>query len=502
MRSHSAESDLHLVGDEEPARFADATGRARQEAGRRNDLPAAPEERFADEGGRLPPDQAQGLRRTAHVGRILLTRIAALLARSPFIRPAAFRPVQPAVGIGHGDHPDMLRRAAAARTVELVRADVDQAGEVAVVGAVHHHETRAARVVSSEAQGQVVRFGSRVDEEANLERLRQERAEPPRVSHEVLVKVARVRVEAGDLLPRGPHHARVAVAHVGHVVHRVEIGAPLFIVEVLPEAAHDRERLAVREAQRRTDVALAERHDLVAHERRLPSRWNGRHAAGPAEKPARPIRIDGRKLPEQVKCRLAAHQEVFVPFVEVVEMSGPADTRAKPRGDEKEEDIDLLLLEGISLVIPGQDQRCGTERIFLAQSRVCRRDRRFGDESRMQRIAEIDDPLHIVLLDENIVVVAVVVDHTGPESAQHGKGFLIEEIEEPLDERPLRGIGKARQMAARGRGRSQIPRGGPAHGRVGESLQSGVDLPVEPAHVLQEQIRMRCLIDEKPSREV
>jgi hypothetical protein len=174
-------------------------------------------------------------------------------------------------------HP--LGRASAAGAVVFVRADVDQAGGMPVIGGVEHDHVALAGVRARQPQRQLVRLAGGVDEEAHAQRRRQQRAEAFGIAHDVVVQIAGVGVEQGQLRLCCPHHARVAVAHMRHVVVHIEKRAAAVIIQVLLPAAHDLERPAVRDAQVAADARLA------CGQRRFERRRRRRKALGRDAKP-------------------------------------------------------------------------------------------------------------------------------------------------------------------------------------------------------------------------
>ena len=158
---------------------------------------------------------------------------------------------------------DELLPSLAARALELVGAHVDRSLGVAVVGVLEHDDVLAARERAREPQGQLVGLAAGVDEERDLQGLGQERGEPLRVAHDVLVEVARVGVEQRDLLLRGPHDAGVGVSHQRHVVVAVEVGATGIVVQVLAPSPDDLERTAIGEAQVGAEAGAARRAEWL-----------------------------------------------------------------------------------------------------------------------------------------------------------------------------------------------------------------------------------------------
>ena len=113
-----------------------------------------------------------------------------------------------------------------------------------------------------QAQRQIARLAAGIDEEADAQRFRQRGAEAFRVLRDVGVQIPRVGVEHRHLFLPGPHHARMAVPHMGHVVNRVEVFASVRVIQVLALAADDVQGAAVGEAQIRAEVLLPDGGDL------------------------------------------------------------------------------------------------------------------------------------------------------------------------------------------------------------------------------------------------
>ena len=144
-------------------------------------------------------------------------------------------------------HP--VRRARPAGAVVFVGADVDQRGGVAVIGGLQHDHVTLAGEGPRQAQRQFVGLAARVDEVTHAQRLWQKGGQLFGIAGDVIVQVARVGVEHAHLPLRRRHHARVVVSHVRHVVVRVQVLAALVVEQVLFPAAHDLERILIRDGQ-------------------------------------------------------------------------------------------------------------------------------------------------------------------------------------------------------------------------------------------------------------
>ena len=148
-------------------------------------------------------------------------------------------------------------RTRAAGSVELVRADVDERRGVSVIRSFDHDGIGVSGRDARHAERQVVCFAPRAHQVAHAEGIGQRAGESLRVFDQVIVQVARVRIEETDLFARGFDHRWMAVTHVTHVVDGIEVLPIFVVVQVLHRSPDDLERLMVGEAQRRTDVPSA-----------------------------------------------------------------------------------------------------------------------------------------------------------------------------------------------------------------------------------------------------
>src|SRR6266699_3377930 len=118
---------------------------------RQHDLAAAAQQRLADERRHIVPsllDMLDGVRNRAGIA---------------LARLGVGNLVLPAIHIRHGNLVDVGRRACATRTIELVRADLDQGRGVAVVGGVDHDGIFLPRMRTRQAQRQFVGFAAGAD---------------------------------------------------------------------------------------------------------------------------------------------------------------------------------------------------------------------------------------------------------------------------------------------------------------------------------------------------
>src|ERR1035437_1931216 len=118
-----------------------------------------------------------------------------------------------------------------------------------MIRGLEHDHVALACVRARETQRQLVRFAGRVDEEAHVQRWRERRDETLGVFREMIVEIASVGVEHRHLCLRSAHDAWMTVPNVRNVVVGVEIATTLVVEQVLPPAASDAHRIAIRDAQ-------------------------------------------------------------------------------------------------------------------------------------------------------------------------------------------------------------------------------------------------------------
>ena len=180
VRPRPPEAHLNLVGDD------DAPGRPHRPVHRGqvavgiDDLAAARLEALGEKGGRpappLPGDPLADLLDLAGVDE------AHVLAGMVAV------PVDAPVDVGHGRHVGGRRPPAAPRLVELVRRDLDEADEVAVVGVVEGDDVAPAGVLAGQPDGEVVGLGARVDEVGDGKVAGERRAQALGVVDQVVVE--------------------------------------------------------------------------------------------------------------------------------------------------------------------------------------------------------------------------------------------------------------------------------------------------------------------------
>jgi len=158
---------------------------------------------------------------------------------------------------------NMGRLTLAARTVELVRADVDEGAQVAMVSTVDDKDILSSRVGPSQAESQVVRLAAARDKIKNAQRGGQFPGQAKGIFDDVIMEIAGVCVEDSYLLAGSADNTRMAMTHVSDVIDRVEVGLAVLVVEVLSEATNNLEGMPVGNAQIRTEVFPTKPENLL-----------------------------------------------------------------------------------------------------------------------------------------------------------------------------------------------------------------------------------------------
>ncbi len=207
-----------------------------------------------------------------------------------------------------------------------------------MVGAADHQRAPAAGGRLGEPPGEVVGLAARAHEKADRQRRRQGGGQPFGVAQDALVQVAGIGVEQGHLAAAGFHHPRMAVADVGHVVDRVEVGVAQRVDQAGAAAAHHVQRPAVGKAEVFAERAGPPGQQLLRrrHRRRQARFGMPKSRLGSGHNPSQTSRSDGAATPGYSprrssrsniswKCRCGA-QPPFSPTSPRVPSSSPAST--------------------------------------------------------------------------------------------------------------------------------------------------------------------------------
>jgi hypothetical protein len=104
-------------------------------------------------------------------------------------------------------------------------------------------------VRARDAEGEFIGFAAGIDEVADAERLRKERSEALGVTIGVVVEIAGVGVEDGELVLDGANDARMGVADERNIIVDVEEGPAGVVKEILLPATNDFQGMGVGDAE-------------------------------------------------------------------------------------------------------------------------------------------------------------------------------------------------------------------------------------------------------------
>ena len=227
VRAETPKAGLHFIGNAETSGGPHVSVHFGQIAGWKYDLPRHAWQCLCDVRRDSPSFPAQAIQDFRHVTCV----------HGASVRVAA--PVWPPVIIRKGSHVHPRFAAAASGAVELIWADVNERARVAMIGVLEDDDILASSVGARETQRKLVGFAAGVQEIADAEGQGQQAREAFRVTDDVVVQVARVRIEQRDLLLHRANDPGVAVPHKRHVVVHIQECAASVVVEVLHPSAHD-----------------------------------------------------------------------------------------------------------------------------------------------------------------------------------------------------------------------------------------------------------------------
>ena len=144
------------------------------------------------------------------------------------------------------------------------------------------------------------------------------------------------------------------------------------------------------------------------------------------------VRELGDELPRR---RLTDAQIVLVGLVLRLP-SGHGHTHREPDADRREQHRELIVGERAHFVIAGDDIDGNTDRLGFVEHAVRRRVGELEHESARDHVAEVDNARDLAAaleIDENVVVVAVVVDDACRQSVEPGRDVAFERGQDVRD---------------------------------------------------------------------
>ena len=286
-----------------------------------------------------------------------------------------------------------------------------------MVGVLRHDRAAVAGHAGGEAPGEVVRLAAGVHEQHGVQARvgRERRQQPFGELDERRCEVPRVRCAEPCLADDRLRHARVAVAHDGHVVVGVEEPATVRLVNPDALCANRVDGAAVRERGQETAERLI---------------------ATPGQLAARGRRSRAAELTRDVLRREAVEQleqspRVVVPGFDVLGILGEAagtpgadrDDRGEPGDDQVAEQLELERLEGeVRAEAVERDTRDPKDVSGRPPPQIGReRNRDVGRERGVAAVAEIEDAGEPALLvQQQVVEVEVAVDDLGTQPGPFG----------------------------------------------------------------------------------
>ncbi len=204
---------------------------------RKDDLASNAGKSFRNVSGNAPPFLFQRRQDFGNVGGIFFAQVWFAAT------------VEAAIVVRDGSDVDPGLLAASTGPVEFVGADVDERVGVAVVSVLEDEDVLAAGVRAGDAQSEFIGFAAGVDEVADAKRRGEERSEALCVTIGVVVEIAGVGVEDGELVLDGANDARMRVADERNIIVDVEEGPAGIVKEILLPATNDFQGMGVGDTE-------------------------------------------------------------------------------------------------------------------------------------------------------------------------------------------------------------------------------------------------------------
>ena len=244
----------------------------------------------------------------------------------------------------------------------------------------------------------------------------QRRDQPFRQLDDVLVEVARVRVERGGLRGDGRHDPRVGVPDDRHVVVRVEVAPPV-------GGLHPRALCRGRGGAASGSSVPRARCPSTPRRRASSSSVGTRRAIGVRPIDARRRAASSKPMPSS--CSSSSHAGSAQPWMYA--LSGycrrpdgaDEDRLGHATSQEVGEEIGLERFERRDRCVPCEEGLAHLEHVGPAADERLQGGRHVEDERGVGHVAEVDDPGHpAAIVEEQVVERDVVVDDLRPEAGE------------------------------------------------------------------------------------
>ncbi|MNX73915.1 hypothetical protein D3C86_1053320 [compost metagenome] len=191
---------------------------------------------------------------------------------------------------------------------------------------------------------------------------------------------------------------------------------------------------------------------------------------------------------QQAPGRRFADAKVGIVLCAVASRGGQGDAGDQAHRNEIEQDVKLLRLQRVLVMETGSEGGGRANRVFHVENGIGAGNGDFGNQDRMHRIAKIDDArdaLMIVRVDEDVPVIAVIVNDLRTQTRKLRLDVLFEAFNEAFQNGPSARIFHKVQARSRTCGVTQIPVEITHRARMDEALKCTVDLTerlAEAAH--------------------
>ncbi len=261
--------------------------------------------------------------------------------------------------------------------------------------------------------------------------------------HDVLVEVARVRVQGRGLAGDGGHDSRVGVSNHRHVVVGIEVAPAVGRLHPRAITAHEVERMPI--GQR---LEGAPQHATPAGQELVVGGVSTERSAGDGRHPPRHlVEADRVHLLEQLPRRGCPAADVLVVRVLRHAPGGDQDRLRHPPGEQVSEQFRLRGLDGQDRCIARQERIGHREEVRAVADERLERGRHVEDQRGVRHVAEVDDAADtLIVVEEQVVEGHVVVDELRAKGRQRRDHAPVEALQDAGQE--LAPLGRLRHRNA------------------------------------------------------
>ena len=126
-----------------------------------------------------------------------------------------------------------------------------------MIRAIQNDRISVACVRARQPQSKIIRFASGANKKTDAQRIGKRVAKPFRILDKIRVEITRIRIQLIHLFPCCLNHIRVRVPYMTNVVHTIEIGPSIFVIQVLLLTSNDVQRSFIGDAESAAEMLFS-----------------------------------------------------------------------------------------------------------------------------------------------------------------------------------------------------------------------------------------------------